>query len=267
MADMHLPVAAPDYEALFRVTFEHAAIGIAHVAPDGRWIRVNQKLCDILGYSLEELSELSFQDLTHADDLAEDMRQVGRLLAQESPSYQLEKRYVRKDGEVIWANLSVSLVRDAMGQPDFFISVVEDIQARKNAEETIRLNRAELQVIFDNLDTGLITSTMSGDMVYWNRSALDMFGFASLDECRFNIANFIDTYEMLTSHGHVLPFGDWPLLRILRGETLRGLELTIRRKDGSWLRRFRHRGSLALDSTGKSVIALLAFSDVTDEKT
>lgn len=266
MTDMFLPAAVPDYEALFRLTFEHAPIGIAHVAPDGRWIRVNQKLCSILGYSHEELNQLSFQDLTHADDVAADLALVSRLLAQEIPSYQMEKRYVCKNGEVIWANLTVSLVRDPAGAPDFFISVVEDIQARKNAEETIRVNRAELQVIFDNLDTGLITSTMSGDMLYWNRSALDMFSFTSLDECRFNIANFINTYEMLTSHGHVLPFSDWPLMRILRGETLRGLELTIRRKDGSWQRRFRHRGSLALDSTGKSVIALLAFTDVTDQQ-
>lgn len=266
MADMHLPAAAPDYEALFRLTFEHAAIGIAHVAPDGRWIRVNQKLCDLLGYSPQELDFLSFQDVTHADDLDADLELVGRVLAGTLPSYQMEKRYVRKDGEVVWANLTVSLVRNPAGEPDFFISVVEDIQARKTAEETIRFNRAELQVIFDNLDTGLITSTMSGDMLYWNRAALDMFSFASQDECRFNIANFIDTYEMLTSHGHVLPFSDWPLIRILRGETLRGLELTIRRKDGSWQRRFRYRGSLALDSTGKSVIALLAFTDVTDEK-
>ena len=125
-------------EERFRATFEQAAVGIAHVAPDGRWLRVNRKLCDIVGYTREELLGLGFQDITHPDDLDADLAQVRQVLAGEIDAYSMEKRYLRKDGGQVWINLTVALVRDAHGAPDYFISVVEEIEARKQAEEEIR---------------------------------------------------------------------------------------------------------------------------------
>lgn len=263
MSNMHLP-PAPDYEALFRMTFEQAAIGIAHVALDGRWIRVNKKLSDIIGYSHEELLSRSFQEITYIEDLEADFEQIAALLAGKVSSYQTEKRYIRKDGTLVWANLTVSLVRNADAEPDYFIAVVEDIQARKDAEATIRLNRAQLQVMFDNLDAGIITSSLGGDLMYWNRSAREMHGFDEEDDININIAEFLPTFEFCNGHGHVLPLSDWPLMRILCGETLRGLELIVRRKDREWQRLYRYRGSLALDSTGKAVMALLVVSRIGD---
>ena len=128
-------------EERFRATFEQAAVGIAHVSPDGRWLRVNQKLCDIVGYGRDALLAMTFLDITYPPDLDADLALVQQVLAREIDSYQIEKRYVRKDGELIWINLSVSLVRDERGAPDYFILVVEDIQQRKVAEEeVVRLN-------------------------------------------------------------------------------------------------------------------------------
>lgn len=124
--------------AQFRATFEQAAVGIAHVAPDGRWLRVNQRLCDIVGYSHDELMEASFQDITHPDDLEADLTNVRRLLAGETATYMMEKRYVRKDLSIVWAKLTVSLTRTPQGEPDYFISVVEDISQRKEVEEQFR---------------------------------------------------------------------------------------------------------------------------------
>jgi len=125
----------------FRTTFERAAVGIAHVATDGRWLRVNQKLCDIVGYSHDELMTRSFQDITHPDDLDSDLEQMRALLAGEIEQYSMEKRYLRKDGSPIWINLTGTLVRDEAGAPDYFIAVVEDIARRKAAEaEILRLN-------------------------------------------------------------------------------------------------------------------------------
>jgi hypothetical protein len=128
----------------FRATFELAAVGIALAAPDGRWLRVNQKLCDIVGYRKDELLNKSFQDITHPDDLDADLVHVRRILAGEIDTYAIEKRYLRKDGAIVWVNLSVALVRHDDGSPDHFISVVEDIQRRKEAEAALQAREAAL---------------------------------------------------------------------------------------------------------------------------
>ena len=118
----------------FRATFDQAAVGIAHVAPDGRWLNVNRRLCEIVGYTRQELLQLSFQDITHPEDLNGDLASVQRLLAGEIATYSMEKRYIRRDSTCIWAELTVSLVRDEAELPKYFISVVSDISARKAAE-------------------------------------------------------------------------------------------------------------------------------------
>lgn len=124
-------------ELRFRATFEQAAVGIAHLSPDGHWLRVNQRLCKMLGYSREELLELTFQEITYPDDLHKDLEQIQHLLAGDVSSYSLEKRYRRRDGEVFWANLSATLVRHTNGSPNYFISVVEDITLRKEQEQAL----------------------------------------------------------------------------------------------------------------------------------
>ncbi len=125
-------------EQQFRATFNQAAVGIAHVAENGRWLRVNQKLCDIIGYTSEELLERSFQDITHPEDLDADIGYVRQVLASEIQTYSMEKRYIHKNGSLVWINLTVSLVRKEDGEPDYFISVIEDIRERKQAEAEIR---------------------------------------------------------------------------------------------------------------------------------
>ena len=124
-------------EARFRATFEQVAVGIAHLAPDGRWLRVNQKLCEIIGYTREELLVLRFQDITHPDDLDRDLGYVAELLAAKRPNYTMEKRYRHKNGSVVWINLTVTLICTASGEPDYFISVIEDISERKAAAAKI----------------------------------------------------------------------------------------------------------------------------------
>ncbi|MDQ3966256.1 MAG: SpoIIE family protein phosphatase, partial [Actinomycetota bacterium] len=125
-------------EERFRETFEQATVGIAHVATDGHWLRVNRRLCDIVGYQKEELLGLRFQDITHPDDLEADLEGARQLLAGEIETYSREKRYFRKDGSIVWIYLTVSLMRSASGEPRYFISVTEDITERKRAEEAQR---------------------------------------------------------------------------------------------------------------------------------
>ena len=132
-----------EQERRFEATFEQAAVGVAHVALNGHWLRVNRKLCDILGYEPAELAELSFQDITLPEDLDIDLEQVGRTLSGEISSYELEKRYIKKSGDVIWVRLHVALIRDDAGRPDYFISVVQDDSASKQAEhELLRAKEA-----------------------------------------------------------------------------------------------------------------------------
>src|SRR5918995_1004508 len=125
-------------EERFRGTFEQAAVGIAHVATDGHWLRVNRRLCDIVGYEKQELLGLTFQDITHPDDLETDLEGARRLLAGEIETYSREKRYFRKDGSIVWIYLTVSLVHSSLGEPRYFISVTEDITERKRIEEAQR---------------------------------------------------------------------------------------------------------------------------------
>jgi PAS domain S-box-containing protein len=127
-------------EARFRATFDTAAVGVAHLGPDGRWLRVNGALCRILGYPVDELLTKSFQDLTYPDDLAADLVQVELMREGKIDSYNLEKRYLRKDGTIIWARKTVSCVRKGDGSIDYFVGVIEDISARKQAEKELREN-------------------------------------------------------------------------------------------------------------------------------
>ena len=140
--------ALRESEERFRLAFDRAAVGMAYVSPDGGWIRVNDKLLEIVGYGREELSGLTFQDITHPDDLDADLEQVGRMLEGEIDEYAIEKRYLKKDRSRIWVRLSVSLIRDASGRPDHFVSVVEDVTGRKLAELiTDPLTTRELEVL------------------------------------------------------------------------------------------------------------------------
>ena len=131
-------------EERFSSAFEHASIGMALVSPEGRWLKVNRALCELLGYTEEELYQRSFQDITHPDDLEADLGQVRQVLSGEILSYQMEKRYFRKDGRLVRVLLSASLVRDAEGRPVHFISQIQDITERKEAEEKLEAMHEEL---------------------------------------------------------------------------------------------------------------------------
>ncbi len=126
-------------EKRFRATFEQAAVGVAHSSLDGRLLLMNQKLCDILGYTPEEILTKTYQEVTHPDDLEAELEYARRLLAGEIESCSYEKRYIRKDGAPIWVNLTASVVRDEeTGEPSYFVAIIEDISADKAAEEALR---------------------------------------------------------------------------------------------------------------------------------
>ena len=127
-------IALSKSEAEFRQTFEQATVGITHVSLEGRFVKVNQKLCEILGYSSQELTELTFQEITYPEDLALDEKYVPQIMAGKVENCAYEKRYIRSDGSIVWANLTFCLARSQGGEPSYFIAVIEDISDRKQTE-------------------------------------------------------------------------------------------------------------------------------------
>lgn len=146
-----LESALRESEERFRLTFEHAGVGMAHVAASGAWLRMNRKLCDIVGYSESELCNMKFQDITHPDDPPVDLAQSERVIKGELDDFAIEKRYIRKDGSIVWVNLTVAARRDAKGQFMHYVTVVEDITARKHAEEQLLQAKQDLQITAANL--------------------------------------------------------------------------------------------------------------------
>jgi diguanylate cyclase (GGDEF)-like protein/PAS domain S-box-containing protein len=132
-------------EALFEAAFQHAAIPMAIVAPNGRWLRVNDAVCDLLGYSSVELLGMDFQSITHPEDLDKDLAHVQSLLCGDKNQYWMQKRYFHRNGELVWALLAVSIVRNADGSPRCFLSQIKDVSAQREAEAALQANRDELE--------------------------------------------------------------------------------------------------------------------------
>jgi len=143
-------------EERFRVTFEQAAVGIAHVDLNGKWIRVNQKLCSMLGYSVYELLLLSMDDVTYPADVQSDRELKEKIMSGEIKSYTLEKRFLRKDGPVLWACLTVSLFSNQNGDARYFIIVAEDITERKHSERKHNETMQLLNNIVDHINMLLV---------------------------------------------------------------------------------------------------------------
>ena len=156
-------------EESFSWAFAYAAIGMALVALDGRWLKVNQALTKLLGYSAEELQSRTFQDITYGPDLEVDLKNVRQLLAGEIPSYKMEKRYVHKKGHLVWAELSVSLVRDAQERPLYFISQVQDINERKRTEKELIWKTAFFEAEVNSSLDGVVVVDNQGRKILQNR--------------------------------------------------------------------------------------------------
>ena len=195
-------------EERFRATFEQAAVGVAHLSLAGRWLRVNQRLCDIVGYSREELQEHTFQDITHPDDLDADLENVRRLLAGEVQTYSMEKRYLRKDGSFVWVNLTVSLVHEPSGAPKYRIAVVEDIEDRKKMESALRENEERFRLITENAHDLICMMDTEGRFVYVSPSYEVVLGYRTekLLGMRFTDLVYSEDLSQLEDWQHTTQF-------------------------------------------------------------
>ncbi|WP_099730189.1 MULTISPECIES: EAL domain-containing protein [unclassified Acidovorax] len=170
--------ARRESEERFRALFNQATVGVAQVdSATGQFVRVNHRYADILGYSPEEMVGMTFQSLTHPDDLAADLAQVRRLQSGNVPEYRLEKRYIHKDGHEVWGDLTVSSMWASGSAPGHHIAVVQDITARKRMEENLRANEQRLRSILERLPMGLCLVQDDGLISFRNQRYVQICGY------------------------------------------------------------------------------------------
>ncbi len=163
-------------------TFDEAAVGIAHVALTGHFIQVNQRFAQMLQYEPAELAGSTFQDLTHPDDLADDLQLCDELVRGERESFEMEKRYRRRDGQFVWAHLSVSYHRGGDSTQCYFVSIIEDIHSRKQALIALQASMAQVQLLLDATGDAIIGVNQNAEITFVNQAAQQQLGFAQTSQ-------------------------------------------------------------------------------------
>ncbi|MEO7822780.1 MAG: PAS domain S-box protein [Gemmatimonadaceae bacterium] len=164
---------------LLLATYEQAAIGIAHQTLTEDWISVNQRYCDIIGYSREEIMKMRPEDFTHPDDVPAGRDFMRRTRDGELPSYSMEKRFVRKDGSVVWAYLTVSVVRSDRGEPLYLVGFIQDVTGRRDAETSARKSLSLLQATLESTADGILVADLEGKIISYNQRVAEMWGIPS----------------------------------------------------------------------------------------
>ncbi|MFA5241015.1 MAG: PAS domain S-box protein [Sulfuricella sp.] len=172
----------------------------------------------------------------------------------------------RKDGTRFPVEYVSTPLRDEAGALAGAVVSFSDMTERRRAETALRTHEAQLQTIVENLTEGLVVAGLDGQVLHFNRAALDLHGFGSLDECRQHLNKFAGTFELSALDGTVWPLEQWPLARILRGESLNSLELRVRHLRAGWLRIFNYGGTLVRDADGQPLMAVVTIGDITERK-
>jgi PAS domain S-box-containing protein len=248
-------------EARFRATFDNAVLGIAHLAPGGKCLRVNKALCRILGYAEDELLTKSIQDVTYPDDLAADIAQIRLVREGKIDSYDTEKRYLRKDGAIIWGRRTVGCVHKNDGSIDHFVSTIEDVTARKQAEEELRENEERFRSSLLHCPLPILLFDDREQILTISRSWLEQSGYSKEELCRL---------EDWTVRAHPERSGEVleGIRQIIITSTTpeaRSAELTIHTRDGrkrQWSFVF---SPLAVQPDRERLFVCVA-QDVTDQK-
>lgn len=173
-------------EKRFRGAFEHSATGMAVISLEGKWVEVNRAICNIIGYTAAELKKLTFQDITHPEDLEKDLTLVKELIDNKRDFYHMEKRYFHKSGQVIWILLSVSIVRDSDGEPLYFVSQITDINRQKVAQKSLEEALVQIESLLDaSSQVSIIGTDTTGLITTFNRGAENLLGY-SRDEVLYH---------------------------------------------------------------------------------
>jgi PAS domain S-box-containing protein len=251
--------ALADSEARFRVTFEDAPVGIAHVAPDGRLLRVNKAACHISGYTADELTTKTFRDITYPDDLAASVARVEQMRDGKVDRYDADKRYLRKDGTIVWGRLTASCVRKSDGSIDYIVTVIEDITARKHAEGELHKSEERFRSSVLHSPLPVLMYDDREQILAVSQSWLDKTGY-SREELR--------CIEDWTTRAYGERSGE--VLEYIRGiistePEAQSTELTIRTKDGRERLWSFVASALGTQSDGRRLFVAMAY-DATERR-
>jgi diguanylate cyclase (GGDEF)-like protein/PAS domain S-box-containing protein len=276
----------------FRSIFDHAPIGVAMVSLEGRYVQVNRSLCEILGYTEDQLQALTWQEITHPDDLAASSACARRLVEGEFPSYHLDERFLHADGNTVWASLSVSLVRDAEGEPLYFVSQIQDASERKRFESALRESEQRFRGSFERAATGMALVGTDGRFLRVNRSLCEILGYperellgktfqeithpedldADLDQVRRMLDGEIRTYQMEKRYFHKEGHVVWALLSVSlvhdeEDEPLYFIsqiqDVSERKRFEEALERLSQQQEMVLKSAGEGIFGLDLHGNVT----
>jgi len=249
--------AVREREEHLRSWFHVPAVGIAVTSPEKGWLEVNDHLCEMLGYSRDELSRLTWLAITHPADAAADVAQFDRVRAGQCDRYSLDKRFIRKDGSVLWALLSVSAVRGADGSVDHFVAVIMDIGQRKRTEAALQESEARFRSLADRLPVGVYQTDADGAVVFVNHRWLEMTGLTEEEARGPEAGNVIhpDDREQVV--------GRWR--QSIRTGDGYGGEYRLRSPLGTetWVRAF---GTALRDPAGRVVGHVGALVDITEAR-
>ncbi len=245
-------------EQFHRVITNISTIGIVWATPDKKIANANNSMCEMLGYTIDELKELSFTDITHPADLSADLVEMDKMLRCEMDGYRIEKRYITKDKRVIWVNLNISCSRDKLGKIQYLIGIAEDITSKKQAEEALQKSEANLRTILDNIEISYILVNKELNIVTFNNYASSEYTEAlgkPLKEGEFIGEFILDTPKETTLE---------IFNRAINGEDIQ-YETSYMRKDGSicW-----HARKLSPVKDGSNAIMgiVLSMRDITSTK-
>jgi PAS domain S-box-containing protein len=171
-------------EERFRRIFNEGPLGMATAGVDLLFTKANASFCNMMGYEESELSSLTFKALTHPDDIGTDMHNITRLLKKEISLYRAEKRYIRKDKNIVWGAVTVSVIRNSIGQFQYYLIMIEDISERKRAEEALRVSRESYRTLVENAVLGLYRTSPDGFILMANPALCRMLGYSSFEELR-----------------------------------------------------------------------------------
>ena len=242
-------------EDLYRRTFERAASGLAHIGLDRRFVRVNRRLTEILGYGESDLKILTGREISHPDDADKINQQRPQLYAGEIDSLHVEKRYLKQSGETVWVAITIVLERDAAGEPLYEIAVFDDVTARKRAEAALRESEENFRHTFELAASGMAHVTLDGHFLRVNRSLCQILGYSKEELIGMSVKEL--------SHPEDRDLTDAERARVREGEIAAArFEKRYLRKNGAvvWVDLAI---ALAHDSAGEPQYEIAVFDDIT----
>jgi PAS domain S-box-containing protein len=247
-------------ETRFYSYFNMPLHGIAITSPEKGWIQVNDKICSITGYSRDEIVRMTWAEMTHPDDLAADVEQFSRVLSGQIDQYAMNKRFIRKDGKVIWTNIAVGCVRESDGRVDYIVGLMEDITERKQAEAALKEKVEDLRrlatVVSDSNDA-VIMHDLEGKILAWNRGARETYGYTEAEALEKNVRDIVAETDREAALNLIQ--------KIKQGEIVKSFELRRVTKDGRildvWLTT-----TLLTDEKGNPVAIVTTERDITERR-